>query len=145
MGGQKMTTISGWKLWSISLLVGALVAAASYVDAADKGSVAWGKELFRNYCAPCHGEQGVGNGPAANSLKTAPSDLTLISKTHEGHFPREWVEGFIDGSAATMGSHGKREMPIWGQVFAQNSVLGPAGAQAAINALTDYIETIQKP
>jgi mono/diheme cytochrome c family protein len=136
--------MTSWKLWSISLLVGGLVVGAWSVAAEDKACVAWGKELFANNCASCHGEEGRGNGPAANSLKTAPTDLTLISKTHEGKFPREWVSGFIDGSAM-LGSHGKREMPVWGQVFTKNSSLGAAGAQAAISALTDYIETIQKP
>ena len=141
-----MTTMSVWKLWSISLLTGALVTAAGHVNAADKVSVAWGKELFQTNCAPCHGDAGSGNGPVANSLKTQPSDVTLISKTHEGHFPRDWVEGFIDGSATMkLGSHGKRDMPVWGRVFAQNGNLGPAGAKAAISALADYIETIQKP
>jgi mono/diheme cytochrome c family protein len=136
--------IRTWKLFSVSLLAAALAYGARDVAAQDKACVAWGKQLFLNNCASCHGEGGGGNGPAANALKTAPTDLTLISKTHEGKFPREWVSGFIEGSA-TLGSHGKREMPIWGQIFTKNSSLGTAGAQAAIGALTDYIATIQKP
>jgi mono/diheme cytochrome c family protein len=133
-----------WKVWSISLLAGGVAFGAWNVAAEDKACVAWGKELFSNNCASCHGEAGSGNGPVANSLKTQPTDLRLISKTHEGKFPREWVRGFIEGSA-TLGSHGKREMPVWGQLFTKNSALGPSGAEAAISALTDYIETIQMP
>jgi mono/diheme cytochrome c family protein len=136
--------MTSWKLWSTSLLAGGLFFGVWNLAAEDKACVAWGKQLFANNCAACHGEEGRGNGPAANSLKTQPTDLRLISKTHEGKFPREWVEGFIEGSA-TLGSHGKREMPVWGQIFTKNSTLGPAGAQAAISALTDYIATIQMP
>ena len=138
-----MSTVSARRFWSVTMLVAALVATAGFAGADDKACTAWGKELFVNHCAPCHGMGGGGNGPAANALKTAPADLTLIAKTHEGHFPREWVEGFIEGTKA-LRSHGKREMPVWGPIFASQSVFGEAGAKAAIEALADYIETLQK-
>jgi mono/diheme cytochrome c family protein len=130
-------------LCGISLCACTLIFAAGRADAGDQACIAWGKDLFLNNCASCHGESGGGNGPAANSLKTAPSDLTLISKTHDGTFPQEWVEGFIEGKAK-LGSHGKREMPVWGQLFTKSSPLGEAGAKAAIQSLTSYISTIQQ-
>ena len=30
-----------------------------------------GKDLYNNYCAVCHGNDGSGNGPLADELKTA--------------------------------------------------------------------------
>ena len=46
-----------------------------------------GKEMYTNYCAVCHGTEGKGNGPAAEALKTPPSDLTVLSKKNGGKYP----------------------------------------------------------
>ena len=56
-----------------------------------------GPELFRTYCAPCHGLDAKGHGPAAAALKTKPADLTVLSKTNGGQFPEERVRRFILG------------------------------------------------
>ena len=47
-----------------------------------------GAELFKTYCAVCHGIDAKGNGPMAKSLKTAPADLTRIAARNRGSFPR---------------------------------------------------------
>jgi cytochrome c5 len=39
-------------------------------DAADR------QELYETNCAPCHGESGKGNGPAAPAFNPRPADLT---------------------------------------------------------------------
>ncbi|MFM9971133.1 MAG: CopD family protein [Burkholderiales bacterium] len=39
-------------------------------------SVANGKRLFEKHCVSCHGAQGYGDGPAAESLNPKPADLT---------------------------------------------------------------------
>ena len=55
-----------------------------------------GKVLYQAYCAPCHGNNGRGDGPAATSLHPKPadhtsaavqaeSDGTLFYKISEGH------------------------------------------------------------
>ena len=55
-----------------------------------------GKVLYQAYCAPCHGKNGKGDGPAAASLHPKPadhtspsvqaeSDGTLFYKISEGH------------------------------------------------------------
>jgi cytochrome c len=104
--------------------------------------LAWGKELFGIYCASCHGTDGTGNGPAVPSLKTAPPDLTEISKRHGGKFPRMQVVGFIDGDMPIV-AHGSREMPVWGRAFRPKR-RGFSSGSPEIYALTDYIESIQK-
>jgi len=44
------------------------------------------REMYATYCAPCHGMTGEGNGPAAPAFKQAPTNLTLLGKTHgSGH------------------------------------------------------------
>lgn len=51
-------------------------------------SVARGKALYETHCAPCHGDQGKGNGPLASQLKPSPRDLTSgIFKYRATHGP----------------------------------------------------------
>jgi hypothetical protein len=38
-------------------------------------SAASGKEMYSQYCAPCHGSDGKGAGPAASSMKTMPTEF----------------------------------------------------------------------
>jgi len=38
-------------------------------------NLAHGKALFLTNCAPCHGENGTGNGPVAHLLKDPPKNL----------------------------------------------------------------------
>ena len=49
-------------------------------------NAASGKEMFTQYCAPCHGGDGKGHGPAASALQVAPTDLTQLAKTHDGKY-----------------------------------------------------------
>lgn len=47
-----------------------------------------GKEMFKTYCATCHGEDARGHGPATAALKVAPPDLTLLRETQPRHVSR---------------------------------------------------------
>ena len=102
-----------------------------------------GPEMYKTFCAPCHGVDGKGNGPVASELKTPPTDLTQLAKKSNGAFPRDHVRGYIEGKGARdIAAHGSREMPIWGDVFR-----GMANDQGAITyrltTLTSYLETLQ--
>jgi mono/diheme cytochrome c family protein len=100
-----------------------------------------GKDLYRDYCAVCHGPDGKGNGPAAVALKTPPPDLTTIAKRH-GKFSARDVEDQITGAGRMAGAHGTREMPMWGPAFrAANS--NPDVAKLAIANLVKHVESIQ--
>ena len=86
-----------------------------------------GADMYRTWCASCHGSEGKGNGPTASALKKAPTDLTLLRKKNGGTFPAERVRNYIEGKdAATSAAHGSREMPIWGDVF--RSIANDQGA-----------------
>ena len=67
-------------------------------------SVAMGSELFAANCAVCHGDEGLGDGPAAETLETKPANLTA---SH--------VQGLSDGALFYIISHGrpKTPMPAW--------------------------------
>jgi copper transport protein len=57
----------------------------------DSASLARGRLLYEQHCAACHGETGIGNGPAAPSLLPPPADLTLHARWH----PNEQLDWFI--------------------------------------------------
>ena len=46
-----------------------------------------GGEVFRTYCATCHGPSGRGDGPLAGSMRRKPADLTEISKRNGRRVP----------------------------------------------------------
>lgn len=102
-----------------------------------------GADLFRFYCATCHGRDGKGEGPAAAALKVAPPDLTLIARRQGGTFPRERVEAFVANDGEPLiAAHGSAEMPVWGPVFRG---LDPSDtmAQIRIANVVAYLRSIQ--
>jgi hypothetical protein len=101
-----------------------------------------GAELFREYCAACHGRDATGNGPAALALRRTPPDLTRISERNGGRFPRERVREYISGEASLL-SHGSREMPIWGPIFRQADRDYELG-EIRLHNVTIYLESLQK-
>jgi mono/diheme cytochrome c family protein len=101
-----------------------------------------GGELFRQYCAVCHGSDAKGDGPVAGALRKRPADLTLLSRKSGGKFPELRVMNFIKGDDAIM-AHGTREMPMWGRMFSDLSGGRPETVQIRIYALLKYLETIQ--
>lgn len=104
-------------------------------------SPALGKEMFRAYCASCHGTDGKGHGPAAQSLKEPPSDLTLLAKQSGGKFPAMRVTSSIrDGALAV---HGSKDMPVWGPIFSSVSADNPGVVNQRVSNLVGFIESMQ--
>lgn len=101
-----------------------------------------GSDLFRAYCAPCHGDDGKGDGPVAAALNTKPTDLTTIASRNGGVFPAERVGKIVAGDNLVL-AHGSREMPIWGPIFHQvewDRDLGNVRLQNVVK----YVESIQR-
>ena len=105
-----------------------------------------GAEMFKQYCASCHGMNGEGDGPVAASLKKPPADLTRIAARRGGNFPdadiSRWIDGRFDAPA-----HGTREMPVWGRQF-QDTVGNRTDPDEVVRGrlltLVEYLKTIQK-
>jgi Cytochrome c len=83
--------------WLLLVLIAALPVCPSIVLAQSGGNPATpdhggsGAQLFREYCAQCHGTDGTGNGPVASELKRKPVNLTTLSKNDNGVFPTSQV------------------------------------------------------
>ena len=101
-----------------------------------------GKAMFVNYCAPCHGVDGRGNGPVAPALRQQPVDLTGLSRGSGGKFPSMHIEAVLQGGS-TIPSHGTREMPVWGPIFATMDQGSEQEKTLRINHLTAYLKSIQ--
>jgi mono/diheme cytochrome c family protein len=134
---------------SIALCVVALAAVAVAIGAQepaeiDRSAAAVGSSLFRSYCASCHGNAAVGDGPVAEYLKVKPADLTGIASRNGGSFPFALVMKIIDGRETVKG-HGHGEMPVWGDAF-QIAGGGATEEQAKrkIEQLAHYLWSIQK-
>ena len=101
-----------------------------------------GSEMFNSYCAPCHGKDGKGNGPAATSLKNPPANLTELAKKNGGKFPADHVSKVLKSGVS--GAHGSTDMPVWGPLFSQVSGRDEAIVQMRISNLVRYIESLQE-
>lgn len=101
-----------------------------------------GPNLYKAYCAVCHGPNAKGDGPMMMFLKTAPSDLTRISAKNGGMFPLPKVRRIISGEEALPGGHGTRQMPIWGPIFSQVAWDQDLG-RVRVDNLARYIESLQ--
>ena len=101
-----------------------------------------GKQMYTDYCAPCHGGAGKGDGPAASALKPAPADLTLLAKNNNGKFPIDRVMNDLrQGSKSA--AHGNSEMPVWGPLFKSLSPTNAPQVDQRVHNLAVHLESLQ--
>ncbi len=123
-----------------------LVSAPNNVFAAEPS----GAQEYKDHCARCHGPNAKGNGPDANEKPGyRPADLTQIAKRHSGKFPRETIYDTIDGGKRSPGHYNfNSPMPLWGLSFQlegkEYTDESEAAVRRRINALLDYLESIQQ-
>jgi mono/diheme cytochrome c family protein len=106
-----------------------------------------GEDLYRRFCASCHGVSGRGDGPVAASLRVKVPDLTLIARRGHGADLRDRIIRIIDGRYV-IGAHGTRVMPVWGEDLARLEIGNPdaeRSTQVIIGRLADYVRSLQRP
>ena len=105
-----------------------------------------GEKMYASYCAACHGDRGKGDGPAAAAMATPLRDLTTLSKSNGGRFPRTRVFFTILNGKARQQSEQGSVMPGWEDPF-YSLCAGQRGCGAQIQMrvvrLTDYLESFQ--
>lgn len=142
-----------WRRVSACLLIGWLPAAAWSQAAAVPATNDLGRAEYLSNCAGCHGPEGRGDGHFRDFLIRPPADLTTLSRRNDRVFPYQAVYQMIDGRTP-VGSHGSREMPIWGADYRAQALTmsSPGGAPSPetyvryrINLLLEYLYRIQQP
>jgi mono/diheme cytochrome c family protein len=101
-----------------------------------------GSDLYRQYCAVCHGVDSRGDGPAAEALQARPSDLTQLTQRNNGKFPALRVQTILKVET-DITAHGNQEMPIWGELL-KSVTTNRSAVTLKIEALTEYLRHIQR-
>ena len=103
-----------------------------------------GAEVFREYCAACHGANGRGKGPASAALNRPAPDLTRLSQRNGGCFPLIHVRSTITlGNDDLIPAHGSKEIPMWGPIFHEIEFDRDFGSVRLEN-VTKYLESLQR-
>jgi mono/diheme cytochrome c family protein len=135
--------VSARLLLSLSL---ASAVSLAFARCASEPASPSGEALYRRYCASCHGLQGRGDGPLAETLKRRPTDLTQLAKKDGGKLDEPKLLSFIDGRRWVK-EHGPREMPVWGAVFDEELKIQFYREYTGLlqsRTLADYIRSIQE-
>ena len=101
-----------------------------------------GLQLYKRYCAVCHGNDLKGNGPISPEFKNPPSDLTTLAQRHDGKFPDDYVQEVLRNGVKKP-AHGDTKMPIWGPLFASIAGTDPELVSIRIVNLTNYVKAMQ--
>ena len=87
-----------------------------------------GKEVFKKYCAACHGDEGKGDGPASGALEPKPRNLADSSYTSK--LTDEYLTEIMKNGGAAVG---KSPLMVG---------FGPAASEENIKALIAFIRAI---
>lgn len=68
-----------------------------------------GEDLYFSYCWSCHGEDGIGHGPASHTIDTTPADLTSTT-----------VQQQTDGALYWKMSNGRNDMAPYEGVLSED-------------------------
>ncbi len=69
-------------------------------------------QKFKTLCAPCHGEKGKGDGPAAGAMTPPPRDFTKAS----------WQKKMSDEDIFKVIKEGKGMMPAWKNALSDEEI-----------------------
>ena len=100
-----------------------------------------GGQIFKQYCAACHGVDAKGHGPVGRVLRKPAPDLTTLAKRHGGKFPYDYVMGMLSFTPG-VSSHGSGDMPTWGALF--EYYYDKKSAQQRIQNVSDYLASLQE-
>jgi mono/diheme cytochrome c family protein len=103
-----------------------------------------GAQMWKDYCAACHGMSGAGDGPAADLLKSPPADLSLLAKQNNGKYPADRVASVMRFGSGH--AHGTSDMPMWGPLFRsfKSNTHSENLVELRIHNLTEYVESLQQ-
>lgn len=133
----------GVRTWYVGgiLVVLSMLRAVVFAD-----EIGEGRRQFLRYCASCHGTAADGRGFVAPALAHPPGDLRRLGDGVDTALLADRLVRVIDGRKVVT-AHGEREMPVWGEQFADiKSAEGAPREEAVhdrINAIVAYLLSIQ--
>jgi cytochrome c oxidase cbb3-type subunit III len=77
-----------------------------------------GKKLYLTYCSSCHGDNGKGDGPAAQSLPVKPANHTSGAVMNQ--LTDQFLMEIISKGGSAVGK--SPMMPAWGGQFKENQL-----------------------
>lgn len=104
-------------------------------SSADDASIGRGQAIYSQHCASCHGESGMGDGPAGASLDPPPSPIA--------HTSQMLADDYLFWRLSEGGLSFKTSMPAWKDILDENQrwdvlhyvrALGRDGAAAVATA-----------
>lgn len=98
-----------------------------------------GKQMYTSYCAPCHGVDGRGHGPAASALKVPATDLSQLAAKNGGKLPETHLVAVLRFGV----EHTASQMPVWNQMFAHMNNMAPMIREQRTTNLITYLRTLQ--
>jgi mono/diheme cytochrome c family protein len=101
-----------------------------------------GQELYKFYCANCHGMDAKGR-PAASPMRPPPTDLTQLAARNGGVFPRDHVIAVVKHGRPETPAHGPKNMPVWGAIF-RSMESSDTLVEIRIENLVRYLESLQE-
>jgi mono/diheme cytochrome c family protein len=127
-----------------SMLSLAAIVSASQPALSANDDVTEGHHYFVQYCASCHGQDGLADGPVAKSLLRQPANLRTLGDKYGMPLPAHRIAQLIDGRD-TIRAHGTRDMPVWGERLYEvgQGKKGETGIGDVIAKIIAYLGTIQ--
>ncbi|MGA8152277.1 MAG: cytochrome c [Terriglobales bacterium] len=107
-----------------------------------QSNAASAQQMYKDYCAACHGVAGKGDGPVVEFLKVPPPDLTTMAKRNNGEFPAEHFAAVLRFGTESH-PHGTSDMPIWGPLFRSRD-MNKDLSKLTIYGLNSYVESMQQ-
>lgn len=118
----------------------------------DQATIDKGKAVFMTQCISCHGETGVGNGPAAKDLAKHPGDLTsrgvqdqpdgaLFWKISTGRAPMTAFQGTLSAEERWSVIRFVRTFGKASNLPSYPTIDAPESLRASLTALFDAYET----
>lgn len=83
-----------------------------------RGDVDSGRTLYRQFCTPCHGATGQGDGPVGQALNPRPANHT--DTAYMGQLSDEHVTKVIRDGAASVGK--SPMMAPWGDILSEQDI-----------------------
>jgi len=136
--------IRGLIVLCIVLLVSSAASSGREVDQTQlpPGYMPSGEQMYKQYCAACHGADAKGNGPMGALLKTPPPDLTTLAQRHMGKFPYDYVSNVLEFGPGVP-AHGSSDMPTWGPIFRHYDKQNERVVRQRIRNLCNYLASLQ--